>query len=196
MSQLCVKLGWNSPQATECRYRGIRFLDGELQAEARFPNSECGFGIRRTRLHEILVRAAEQAGAELWWQSPVEAFEEGSVHRRRTAGSLRVDRWCGWSVFRVREGCGLQPAWNTERRIGLRQHFRAEPWTDFVEVYWSQNCQAYVTPVGPDEICVALLGTAKQVGVEELPTVFPKLAARLAGARNDQDRRAAEYLCL
>ncbi len=33
-------------------FRGIRFLDGELQAEACFPNSECGFGIRRTRLHE------------------------------------------------------------------------------------------------------------------------------------------------
>ena len=163
-------------------FRGIRFLDGELQAEACFPNSECGFGVRRTRLHEILVRAAEQAGADLWWQSPVEALEEGCV----TAGGRRVR--CRWiagadgAFSRVREWCGLQPAWNTERRIGLRQHFRTEPWTNFVEIYWSQNCQAYVTPVGPDEICVALLGTGKEVGVEELPSVFPKLAARLAGA--------------
>ena len=164
-------------------FRGIRFLDGELQAEARFPNSECGFRHpQNAPARDPLVRAAEQAGADLWWQSPVEALEEGCV----TAGGRRVR--CRWiagadgAFSRVREWCGLQPAWYTERRIGLRQHFRTEPWTNFVEVYWSQNCQAYVTPVGPDEICVALLGTGKEVGVEELPSVFPKLAARLAGA--------------
>jgi flavin-dependent dehydrogenase len=128
------------------------------------------------------VRAAEQAGADLWWQSPVEAVENGSV----TAGGRSVR--CRWIAgadgghSRVREWCGLQPVWNTGRRIGLRQHFRVEPWTDFVEVYWSQNCQAYVTPVGPDEVCVALLGTEKEVGVEELPSIFPKLAAHLAEA--------------
>ena len=85
--------------------------------------------------------------------------------------------------------------WKTERRIGLRQHFRAEPWTDFVEVYWAQNCQAYVTPVGPDEICIALLGTAKGVGVEDLPAVFPKLAARLSGADRVGPPRGGMSMC-
>ena len=142
-------------------FRGIRFLDRELQAEARFPNSGCGLGMRRTRLHEILIRAAEQAGAELWWQTPVEAVEEGRV----TAGGRTVR--CRWiagadgALSRVREWCGLQPVWSTARRMGLRQRFRIEPWTDFVEVYWAGNCQAYVTPTGPDEICVALLGTER-----------------------------------
>ena len=83
----------------------------------------------------------------------------------------------------------------TERRIGLRQHFRAEPWTDFVEVYWAQNCQAYVTPVGPDEICIALLGTGKEVGVEDLPAVFPKLAARLSGADRVGPARGGMSMC-
>ncbi len=172
-------------------FRGIRFLDRELQAEARFPDSGCGLGMRRTRLHEILIRAAEQAGAELWWQTPVEAVEEGRV----TAGGRTVR--CRWiagadgALSRVREWCGLQPVWSTARRMGLRQRFRIEPWTDFVEVYWAGNCQAYVTPTGPDEICVALLGTDKEVGVEELPSVFPKLGARLAGAERLEGARGA-----
>ena len=74
--------------------------------------------------------------------------------------------------------------------MGLRQRFRIEPWTDFVEVYWAWNCQAYVTPTGPGtEICVALLGT--EIGVEELPSVFPKLGARLAGAERSEGARGA-----
>ncbi len=189
------EIGVQLTAADGVAFRGIRFLDRELQAEASFPNSGCGFGIRRTRLHEILVRAAEQAGVDLWWQAPVEALEEGSV----TAGGRSVR--CRWIAgadgahSRVREWCGLQPVWKTERRIGLRQHFRAEPWTDFVEVYWAQNCQAYVTPVGPDEICIALLGTGKEVGVEDLPAVFPKLAARLSGADRVGPARGGMSMC-
>ncbi len=172
-------------------FRGIRFLDGDLQAEARFPNSGCGFGLRRTRLHEILVRAAEQAGADLWWQAPVEALEQGCA----TADGRTVR--CRWIAgadgahSRVREWCGQQPVWTTRRRMGLRQHFRIEPWTDFVEVYWGPSCQAYVTPVAPDEICVALLGTEKEVGVEELLSVFPKLGTHLAGAERLGSARGA-----
>jgi len=172
-------------------FRGIRFLDKELEAEASFPNSECGFGIRRTRLHEILACAAERVGTDLWWQSPVETLEEGCV----TAGGRKVR--CQWIAgadgahSRVRQWCGLQPIWTTARRMGLRQHFRIEPWTDFVEVYWRPSCQAYVTPVGPDEICIALLGTIKEVSVQDLPSLFPKLGARLARAEPSGAARGA-----
>ena len=48
------EIGVQLTAADGVAFRGIRFLDGELQARASFPNSECGFGIRRTRLHEIL----------------------------------------------------------------------------------------------------------------------------------------------
>ncbi|MGO9173643.1 MAG: FAD-dependent monooxygenase [Rhodomicrobium sp.] len=164
-------------------FRGIRFLDNECEAEASFPSAGCGFGIRRTRLHEILVDAAERAGAVLFWHSPVEGLEQGGV---RVGG--RMVR-CGWIAgadgfhSRVRQWTGLQQSWSSARRIGLRQHFRTEPWTDFVEVYWNRNAQAYVTPVGPDEICIAMIGTVKEVHTEDLPALFPKLAARLAGAQ-------------
>jgi flavin-dependent dehydrogenase len=42
-------------------------------------------------------------------------------------------------------------------RYGLRKHYRIPPWTDLVEVYWSASAEAYVTPVAPDTVGVALL---------------------------------------
>jgi flavin-dependent dehydrogenase len=68
------------------------------------------------------------------------------------------------------------------RRIGLRQHFRVEQWTDFVEVYWNRHCQANVTPVGPGEICIAMIGTHKEVRAADLPILFPRLGNRLRNA--------------
>jgi flavin-dependent dehydrogenase len=63
----------------------------------------------------------------------------------------------------------------------LRQHFRVRPWTDFVEVYWRKDCQAYVTPVGIDEVCVAMVGTA-DIRVPDLAAMFPRLGSHLSGA--------------
>jgi flavin-dependent dehydrogenase len=42
-------------------------------------------------------------------------------------------------------------------RYGLRKHYLIPPWTDLVEVYWSATAEAYVTPVAPDTVGVALL---------------------------------------
>jgi 2-polyprenyl-6-methoxyphenol hydroxylase-like FAD-dependent oxidoreductase len=140
-------------------FRGIRFLDNELEAEAAFPHHEnCGLGIRRSLLHRILVERAEDAGVVTCWQSQVQAIDPSGV---RIDGRTVLCRWIiGADGFhsRVRQWSGLLPVWSGARRIGLRQHFRREPWTDFVEVYWHSHCQAYVTPVGPDEVCIAMIG--------------------------------------
>ncbi len=160
-------------------FRGIRFLDGGLEAEAPFPNGACGVGIRRTKLHELIVRRAEEAGVALHWQAQVEARDPGSV---RVDRQLLRYRWLiGADGFhsRIRHFAGIAPVWSTAQRIGIRQHFRGEPWTDFVEVYWNRHAQANVTPVGPDEICIALIGTKKEVRAADIPALFPKLAARL-----------------
>jgi len=68
------------------------------------------------------------------------------------------------------------------RRAGFRQHFRVRPWSDLVEVYWHPRGQAYVTPVGAEEVCVAITGTGSTLRLGELPRVFPALANRLGGA--------------
>ena len=164
-------------------FRGIRFLDNEIEAEALFPNIEnYGLGIRRTVLHRILTERAEDAGVVTCWQSRVEGLDPSGV---KIDGRIVRCRWIiGADGFNssVRKWTGLLPVWSGARRIGMRQHFRLRPWTNFVEVYWRNHCQAYVTPVGPDEVCIAVLGNARDVRLSDLSTLFPVLAKHLGNA--------------
>jgi flavin-dependent dehydrogenase len=172
------------------RFRGIRFVEHAIAAEAVFPD-DYGFGIRRTRLHRILVERAEAAGVRTCWGPSVESIEAEGV---RVGGRTLRCRWIiGADGYhsRVRQWAGLHPAWSGPRRIGLRQHFTCRPWSDLVEVHWANRCQAYVTPVGPDAICVALLGRASGPRFADLPTLFPVLARRLADAEPVGDVRGA-----
>ncbi len=78
----------------------------------------------------------------------------------------------------IRSQLGLnEPARDTPR-FGLRQHFVAAPWTDLVEVHWGRTSEAYVTPIGPGLVGVAVLGSARVPYAEQLRE-FPELGARL-----------------
>jgi flavin-dependent dehydrogenase len=54
------------------------------------------------------------------------------------------------------------------------------PWTSLVEVHWSQVGEAYVTPVAPDRVGVAVLSDERR-RLEDLLEEFPLLTARLEG---------------
>ena len=43
------------------------------------------------------------------------------------------------------------------KRWGLRQHYQITPWTNLVEVHWSKDMEAYVTPVSPNSVGIAVL---------------------------------------
>jgi flavin-dependent dehydrogenase len=82
-------------------------------------------------------------------------------------------------------------------RFGARQHFRVEPWTDHVEVFWAEGVEAYVTPVARDQVNVAFLwddSVTETRGGQDLGRrllrSFPELAARLRGVEAS-DRLAA-----
>ncbi len=171
-------------------FRGIRFVDNELEAEAFFPH-HAGLGLRRTLLHQLLVECAENAGVMTYWQARVDALDPCGV---KVGGQTVRCRWIiGADGFhsRVRQWAGLLPAWKRMRRMGLRQHFRVRPWTDLVEVYWHKHCQAYVTPVGPEEVCIAIVGSAKDARITDIATLFPQLAKRLGRAEPMGSQRGA-----
>src|SRR5271169_6810347 len=173
-------------------FRGIRFMDNKLQAEAMFPdNVNCGVGLRRTLLHRLLMERAEDAGVVTFWQSRVEGISPSGV---KVDGRTVRCRWIiGADGFhsRVRQWAGLQPVWNGARRIGLRQHFRIRPWTDFVEVHWHKRCQAMVTPVGTEEVCIVITGSAQETHISDLPTLFPILTKRLGDSQSMGSVRGA-----
>jgi menaquinone-9 beta-reductase len=81
----------------------------------------------------------------------------------------------------VRKWAGLDRGRGQETRFGFRQHFRAAPWTDFVEVHWGRHCQIVVTPVRPDEICLVVTSRSPQLRLKEALTEFPEITRRLAG---------------
>ncbi len=171
-------------------FRGIRFVDNELEAQAPFPRN-FGLGIRRTVLHRTLVEYATNAGAIICWQARVTGLDPSGV-----MVDGRTVR-CRWIVgadglhSRVRQWAGLLPSLNGRRRLGVRQHFRVRPWSDFVEVHWHNHCQAYVTPTGRDEVCVALIGGAREARISLLPILFPQLVKRLGNAEPMESERGA-----
>ena len=173
------ELGIGIPVGAGGVFRGIRFLGDDISLEAEFP-SRYALGLRRTVLHQVLVRAAEEAGVELCWGTSA-----GDLAEARARWIIGAD---GYSS-KVRKWAGLE-RWRSQReRYGFRVHYQLPPWSPFVEVYWHAEFQMYVAPVGSDEVLVALLSRDPHLRVEEALEVFPDLQARLGDApRTDTER--------
>jgi flavin-dependent dehydrogenase len=162
-------------------FRGIRYTDGDVIAEGRFPGAP-GLGIRRTVLHRALSRRATEIGVDLRWGTRVAALADGGF---ATDDGVVRGRWlvgADGRTSRVRKWAGLDGRRATRRRLGLRRHYAVAPWTDLVEVNWHDRCEAYVTPVGEELIGVAMLFEGGPSDFDALLARFPKLQGRLAGA--------------
>ena len=196
------ELGITVP-ANVCQpFRGIRFVSGNQKVEAVFPRGPA-YGIRRTVLHRILVDHAADAGVSMLWQTSV-----GGLNRQGVllANSFVPARWivgADGSSSRVRRWAGLDRHQKKETRFGFRRHYRVAPWSDFMELHWADDSrkqrsnsqihdsQIYVTPVGPDEICVALVSSNPHLRLDAALADFPELAARLEHAEAASSERGA-----
>lgn len=163
---------------------GIRYVaqkrdGGSRTAEARF-RAGPGRGVRRTTLHEALLHACAAACVT------VEPIAARAVLPE--ADRVIVDGDCFDYVIAadglhspVRRMLGLEAPPTRLRRWGLRCHYEVEPWTSFVEVHWSPRAEAYVTPVGSNQVGVAILSHLRRPYEQHLAE-FPALLERLAGA--------------
>ncbi|MFF7632919.1 NAD(P)/FAD-dependent oxidoreductase [Kitasatospora sp. NPDC008050] len=155
---------------------GIRYLDQRHLAEARFRH-EVGMGVRRTVLHAALFRRAADLGV------PMPARKVTTIHQhgdRVTAAGLTARYLVAADGLHspIRRQLGLERPDPRPPRYGLRRHFAVAPWSDCVEVHWSALGEAYVTPLAPDLIGVAIL-TGERLPFDELLTAFPALHHRL-----------------
>jgi flavin-dependent dehydrogenase len=186
-------LGIHLPLEETADFRGIRYLDGDIIAEAEFRGG-AGRGIRRTVLHRAMASRAAELEVDLRWGVRCTSMEPGVVST--DAGPIR-GRWIVAADGRnsmIRRSAGLDARIRRRRRVGVRRHFGLRPWTDHVEVYWSDRCEAYVTPVGRDLIGVALLNHGKRAKFDDLLLEFPQLSARLDGAEvASRDRGAGPF---
>jgi flavin-dependent dehydrogenase len=92
---------------------------------------------------------------------------------------------------RVRQAIGLGQGKIFSRRFGTRCHYHLTPWSRMVEVHWGDRGQAYITPVGPEEICVATVARDPSLRMEEVLGDLPALRLNLEGARELSSTRGA-----
>jgi flavin-dependent dehydrogenase len=188
-----VELGVSLEGVETAPFLGVRFIGHGLTTEARFPEGT-GFGVRRTVLHPLLMRRAESLGVRFRWRTVVRGMKDGAV--TMDGGTVRP-RWivgADGHQSRVRHWAGLDQGKLSSRRIGLRQHYAIEPWSKFVEVYWGEAGQAYVTPVAKDEVCVAFMSRKKFASVLDALSGFPELGERLGSALASDAPRGAVSL--
>jgi flavin-dependent dehydrogenase len=162
-------------------FRGIAYLSEHRRAEAVFRNGP-GRGVRRTSLHAALAARAKEQDTE-WIPTRITSVEQDPTGV--SAGGVRA-RWlvaADGLHSHVRSAVGITAVAGTPRRYGVRWHYRVPAWSDFVEVHWSRWGEAYVTPVEPDLVGVAILS-------RERPDLawFPRLAHHLRDAERTRAR--------
>lgn len=175
------------------RFNGIRYVDGNRSVEARFRGG-AGRGVRRTALHTAIAGAVEHAGIEIVRSGMTGLVQDDSGVRVEHGGCGTGRKTIRTRFVVAADGLhsptrrllGLDVTHRGARRFGLRRHFRTAPWCDLVEVHWAPRAEAYVTPVGDDEVGVALLGSVRGPWSDRLDD-FPALRERLTGAEPASD---------
>jgi len=180
-----AELGVNPPGRP---FRGIGYVAGEHRAEAFF-RSGSGLGVRRTDLHTALLSAVRAAGV------PVLSRSVGSVRQDEnsvTAADLTARYLVAADGLHspITRSLSLDlPVRAARQRWGLRRHFAIAPWSDLVQVHWSERSEAYITPVGPELVGVAVL-SGDRAGFDAQLAAFPALVERLSGASGGSVRGA------
>lgn len=157
---------------------GIRYVQGRRQVQAPFRHGP-GLGVRRTTLHGTLHRAVLDAGV------PVLPLRVQEVQQDATGVTVPdTGLRARWLVAAdglhspLRRSLGLGTDARAAPRYGLRRHYAVPSWSPYVEVHWAPHGEAYVTPIGPELVGIALLTTRRAPFDTQLEQ-FPELAKRL-----------------
>jgi menaquinone-9 beta-reductase len=170
---------------------GIRFI-GDSSSN-RHTTVQCAFpagpgrGVRRTALHQLLLDRATSLGVRVYWENTLRNLEVNNniAVVQTNVQTLRARYLIGADGHHshVATFAQLDRGTTYSHRIGIRQHYAIAPWSRFVEVYWSNHGQAYVTPISSTEICVAFVGRKKIAFPSEALRHFPVLQQHLASAQ-------------
>jgi menaquinone-9 beta-reductase len=202
LAALGIDLNGELDQTKSSVLRGIRFINttrsgDRITVQAAFPLHP-GRGVRRTVLHQLLFDRASELGVRFHWQSSVHGIAPGRQNTLvLTNNETLITRYvigADGLQSRIASWAGLTQARIHSRRIGLRQHYAVAPWTRFVEVYWSNHGQAYVTPISAGEVSVAIIANEKVSSLEQGLRHFPALQRHLAGAKASSAPRGSVTL--
>lgn len=159
-------------------FRGIAYVDGRHRAEACFQAGP-GRGVRRTTLHAALASRAKQVDTE-WIPTKVSTVAQDADGVMAAGVRARYLVAADGLHSTIRRDLGLARPAAGPRRWAIRRHVQLAPWTDNVEVHWSREAEAYVTPVADDCVGIAIL-SAGRGGFEAKFAAFDELRQRVAG---------------
>ena len=171
-------------------FDGIAFISGRHYVAAHFERGT-GMGIRRLQLHSLLVERCRQLGVRLSWGSRVDAARDKAWSLDGESCSYRYAIGADGQSSRARQSIGLGQGNILSRRFGARCHYHVRPWSRLVEVHWGDLGQAYITPVGPEEICVATVARSPATRMDEVLASLPVLRAHIEGAELVSKMRGA-----
>jgi flavin-dependent dehydrogenase len=171
---------------------GVRFLaSGGISVEADFPAEFCGFSIRRTILHRMMVERATEMGVDLLWGAVVTGISETAV---QVSGRTARTKWIVGADgvnSRVRAWAKLQAHSHSRLRYAFRRHYRVRPWSSRMEIHWGKSSQAYTSPVNDAEVCIAVASRDPALRLDNALEEFPELNRRLQGAEISSTERGA-----
>lgn len=174
-------LGIEIPEHVGYPLRGITFIDKDRTLTGDF-SRKTARGVRRTALHRLLLARAANLGVELIWGARA-SFVSGNTlsingQEYRPAYVVGADG----QNSRIRRDAGLSTARYEQRRYGFRRHYKIQPWSNYVQLYWGRRCQIYVTPIAKDEVGVALISNSPKLRLNQALQEFPELYRRLESA--------------
>jgi menaquinone-9 beta-reductase len=172
------RMGVHIPRQDSYPLRGIRFITGGVAITGNFSGG-LGLGVRRTALQASIAAHAASVGVECLWNTPVIGIADGGVQVRDQIFAADWIIGADGSRSRTRKWAGLEESNKRVPRYAFRTHFRRAPWSEYVEIYWSDQAQAYITPVADNEVCLVVLSEQPNMRAGIIPALFPELAGRL-----------------
>jgi flavin-dependent dehydrogenase len=160
---------------------GITYVNESGQSiHATFAGGESGVGVRRRELRKALWRRARELGVEIIYKRAADVRETSEFV---TVDGLNARYLClatgsRDTLLRDLDLNDQRPKKSRPHRTGLRRHARVKPWSDMVEVYWSEFGELYVTPVSPEVVNIAILSW-QPFTFNEAMNWFPAISAKL-----------------
>ncbi len=185
-----ARLGVDLTTNDGAEFLGLLFAVERYSAAAAFQQGS-GIGVRRPVLHRHLHGRAAELGVRFAWKSPVVLR---SHQPAQIAGRPCAYRWlvgADGHASRVRSWAHLDAATLRSHRFGFRAHYRVAPWSPYVEIHWGELGQAYITPVGLGEVCVAAVTRHPGVRLGDILQSLPAIRGRLVGANTSTSERGA-----
>lgn len=165
----------------DASFEGIAFLSQRHQAAAHFDRGN-GIGVRRLQLHSLLANRCQDLGVRLAWGRRAGGCGKLPLRLDGERCAYRYAVGADGQSSRIRQSIGMGEGKVFSRRFGARCHYRIKPWSRLVEVHWGELGQAYITPVGREEICVATVARSPAIRMQAVIAALPWLEARLQGA--------------